>query len=196
MWKRLLARFSDRAPDADGKPAHRLRDLYPMLLPKAFAETGAWVGLTETIDAEGLDLSWGVLTPPNWINYLDREMIAFWEGRGLDWRKAAAANIARLASERPWSGHFTDHAERITIVAFLHEDGLGPSRLTVPGLLDEVFPHGYEVAVPELTCAIAIGRFPDAKEDPRAEQIIQSCFAEGTRPVSPKRYPPETFWRL
>ena len=196
MWKRILGWFGVKpAPEVEAVKAYALHDLYPILVPKAFAATGAWVGPVETLEVDGLDLSWGVHSAPNWLDYLNHDMVASWEGQGVDWRAAATANLTRLAAAQPWSGELRDDAGRMILVVFLHEDGLGPSRLMVPGLLDEVFPDGYAVAIPELTCAVAVGRV-SGDEDPRAEQMIQECFANGTRPVSPRRYAPEVFWGL
>lgn len=184
------------APEAEGVKTCALDDLYPILIPKTFAETGAWVGPVEALDVDGLDLSWAVQkADTNWVNYLSHAMVASWQEQGADWRAAATANLTRRVATQPWSGELRDDEGRMILVVFLHDDGLGPSRLLVPGLLDEVFPNGYEVAIPELTCAVAVGRV-EGEEDPRAEQMIQGCFADGTRPVSPRRYAPEVFWGL
>jgi hypothetical protein len=188
MWKRIRGWLGKSEADD-------LRKLLPLLIPKAFAATGPWVGPVVELDTDGLDLTWAVHTPPHHINYLNRDMVAAWDEQGADWRAAATANLGRLAARRPWSGTLRDDAGRLILVVFLHEDGLGPSRLMVPGLLDDVFPDGYTVAIPELTCAVAVGRV-SGDEDPRAEEMIQACFANGTRPVSPRRYAPEVFWGL
>jgi hypothetical protein len=196
MWKRMRGWFGGKpAPEPEAVKTHALHELYPVLVPKAFAAAGSWIGPLEALNVDGLDLSWGVQSPPNWLDYLNHAMAAAWEGQGVDWRTAATANLARLAATRPWSGELRDDDGRMILVVFLHDDGLGPSRLLVPGLLDEVFPDGYAVAIPELTCAVAVGRV-SGQEDPRAELMIQGCFEHGTHPVSPRRYAPEVFWGL
>ena len=194
MWRWVKAWFgTTRTASEPEFISYDIKDLYPILVPKAFAETGQWVGPIESLDVDGLDQTWGVLTPPNRVNYLDREMIASWEGQGADWRTAATQNLARLAGERAWSHELRDDDGRLILVCFMHEDGFGPSRLLIPELLSTVFPGGYEVAVPELTCAVAIGRV-EGDEDPRAEAMIRGCFEGGTRPVSARRYKPDVFW--
>lgn len=189
LWDRMTARF--RKPE----PAFRdlaLSTLYPLFAPKAFAETG-WVGPIDALDVEGLDLTWGLVGEGGGLDYFTWAMVEECAAKSLDWRGIASENLGRLAETRPWSHEYKNDNGRMVFVTFLNEDGLGPSRLLVPGLLDQVFPQGYEVAVPELTCAVAVGRVEGA-EDPLAEEFIQSCFKDGTRPVSPKRYPPEVFW--
>ncbi|WP_018061782.1 hypothetical protein [Caulobacter sp. UNC279MFTsu5.1] len=196
MWKRMRGWFGGKpAPEVETVKTYALHDLYPVLIPKAFAATGSWIGPVEALEVDGLDLSWGVRGAANWLDYLNHDMVASWEGQGADWRAAATANLARMAATRPWSGELRDDDGRMILVVFLHDDGLGPSRLMIPGLLDDVFPDGYEVAIPELTCAVAVGRVA-GEEDPRAEQMVQGCFEHGTHPVSPRRYAPEVFWGL
>ena len=198
MWRRMREWLGGAPKPTVSEPEFKfydLKNLHPILVPKEFDETGVWVGPIEALDVDGLDLTWGVLSPPNIVNYLDREMIASWEGQDVDWRTAATLNLRHLAGDRPWSHELQDDEGRMILVCFMHEDGFGPSRLLVPNLLSTIFPDGYEVAIPELTCAVAIGKVRDI-EDPRAEAMIQGCFNNGTRPVSPRRYAPETFWIL
>jgi len=103
-------------------------------------------------------------------------------------------NLTNSARRHPYSGELRGDDGSLVMVVMMHDDGLGPARLLVPHLLSDVFPDGYHVAIPELTCAVAFARVD--QEDPRVEQLISGCYSGGTRPVSPKRYRPEQFWTL
>jgi hypothetical protein len=73
----------------------------------------------------------------------------------------------------------------------LHTDGLGPSRLLLTDALQQVFPEGYRVAVPEMSCGIAISRNLESPEEGTVEDIVTKCFGDGNRPLARGIFEPE-----
>ncbi|QUD90572.1 hypothetical protein [Phenylobacterium montanum] len=167
--------------------------LCPAIIPREFSASGDWPGPVVQLPVDGVDLTWVVHGEPDLVRYVDWRLDAYWRDNEVDWRSKAMANLVRVAHAHPHSHEFRGDDGRVVMVVMMHEDGLGPSRLLVPHLLDEVFPDGYQVALPELTCAFAFG-VTAGDEDPRIEELISGCFTNGTRPLSPLRYQPEHFW--
>jgi hypothetical protein len=123
-------------------------------------------------------------------------MQSVWERSDIPWRERATNNLRELAEVEPYSHAVAREDGSLYMVVMLYDRGLGPSRLLVPGLLTKIFPEGYEVAVPEMTCAVAFTAKPTSLETQKIGDFISSCFERGTEPVSMKRYRPELFWKL
>ncbi len=67
----------------------------------------------------------------------------------------------------------------------MHPDGWGPSRLLLRDSLAKAFPEGYRVAIPEMSCGVAISKRLDADEERVVNDLVAKCFQEGTRPLAP-----------
>ena len=66
----------------------------------------------------------------------------------------------------------------------MHPDGWGPSRLLLGELLEQTFPEGYRVAIPEMSCGLAFSKNLNREEEGAVKNIIAECF-RGTRPLAP-----------
>jgi len=97
-----------------------------------------------------------------------------------------AASLERLYTHR-----LTRPNGELFAVAMLHTDGWGPSRLLLTGALKKVFPEGYRVAIPEMSCGLAISRHLEGPEETTIENIVTTCFADGSRPLARGIFEPE-----
>ncbi len=67
----------------------------------------------------------------------------------------------------------------------MHQDGIGPSRILLRDRLESLFPEGYRVAVPEMSCALAFSKELDGFELATIQNTVAGCFQTGTRPLAP-----------
>lgn len=176
---------------------HELADLehvLPILVPGEFLALPGWPGPIESISTPEFALTWGVVTHPETTSYVDCEKAANWDRAGIDWRKRATENLRRIAEAHPFSHRWERPDGTIFMVAMLFPGNLSMARLLVPNLLDDVFPAGYRVAVPELTCVMACATDLSEEECATAQKLAQECYEGGSDPVSDKFFDPKVFW--
>lgn len=169
-------------------------DLLPLLVPGEFATTTGWPGPIVRLPLAEFALTWGLVPQPDHTTYVTHEMAARWERNGTKWRAHAAENLRRLAEEHPFSHRFVRADGTIHTVAMLFPGNLAMARLLVPGLLDEVFPAGYRVAIPERTCVVASTADASEMEREHAEKLVRECHDNGSEPISQQFFDPKLFW--
>jgi hypothetical protein len=204
MFKRLFRFLIGKPPTALEVLEHGLnlppseRDitkLVPVILPLELLELG-WPGPIIRIGQLPLAMGWAVLGEANTFFYVTEAEATYWETSGLDWRSVAFDNLAQLARGKPASGEKLDLDGRPFLQALLHEDAIGPSRLLIPGLFEEVFGTEYRVAIPERTCAIVYRSNLTREQTADVDGIINGCFGHGTEPMSAERFDPQAFWNF
>jgi hypothetical protein len=79
----------------------------------------------------------------------------------------------------------------LSSIAFMFQDGYGPSRLLFRVGLAERFPQGYRVAMPEMSCGFAFAKDLDGPDLDTTLNLIDRCYQKGTRPFSPVVYEPD-----
>jgi hypothetical protein len=158
------------------------RELLPVLLPAQFFTTGKWCGPFTRLRAAEIGLTWAVLVPGGALRYVNGAMQAHWEEQGLDWKALAMTNLARHTENQPGPRMLRRVNGQVFAVAFLYEDGLGPSRLFFRGTLSKFFPNGCRIAIPERSCGFAFGIDLTPEERSQVEGVINHCYRHGTRP--------------
>ena len=138
-------------------------------------------------------VAWATVPEQNRFIYLTLKQASYWQGLGVDWRKEAMRNLGRINRGR-WWGDKRDAAGRPFVLALLPQDAMGPSRLLLPHLLDDVLGADYRVAIPEQTCAIAYRLDLTADQKSDVDAMIEGCFRHGTSPMSNERFYPVDFW--
>lgn len=205
----MIARFLDRfrrRPDpwraevdaletelARPPESRDLDTLFPVILPSACLEA-AWPGPIVPLGSLPFAVAWTTVPEPNRFVYVTDDQAAHWQDLGIGWRSRAMRNLAAIAAPRPWSGEKCDDAGRPFVLALLHDDAMGPSRLLLPNLFDEVLGADYRVAIPERTCAIAYRTNLDSSQKADVDSMIEGCFRDGTEPMCPERFDPRDFW--
>ena len=167
--------------------------LFPILVPKEF-DRGDWPGPIERLAAIDVRLTWVVLGARQTMAYVNHETARFWNSSGIDWKAEAYRNLQQSSDAQPYTHHFLTENGRPYCVALMHDDGLGPSRLLVREFYSQLFPDGYSVAAPEMSCGLVFSTALNADEQRRVDELIRRCFEQGTRPLSPNTYPAEQLW--
>jgi hypothetical protein len=162
-----------------------IRKLFPMFAPSSFFATGQWPGPFEMLPAKGVGLTWALELEGNARRYVDRRMCAHWESEKVAWKLSAFDNL-RSASAKLFTHRFgRKNGSGIFLGAMMHPDGWGPSRLLLNSSLAKAFPEGYRVAMPEMSCGVAISKHLDAEEERVVQDLLAKCFQGGTRPLVP-----------
>jgi hypothetical protein len=161
-----------------------IRKLFPLFAPASFFETGGWPGPFVLPAAKGVGITWGLDLGEGGRRYVDRTMGAHWQELGVDWKAAALTNLVHASSERLYTHGLTRTNGELFAVAMLHTDGWGPSRLLLTEELERLFPEGYRVAVPEMSCGLALSRKLEMSEEATVYDIVAKCYGEGNRPVA------------
>ena len=166
------------------RPVNSLEQLFPVFTPASIFESGRWRGPFERLGASGVGLTWAIDAGRGGIQYLDDRTSRRWEIDGIDWRTAAMRNLRRQSGKLYTHalGHRRGHAYGI---AMMHADGWGPSRLLLHRELQSIFPYGYRVAIPERSCGVAVAENLAPDEQKAIEELVQTCFLNGARPLSP-----------
>jgi hypothetical protein len=184
----IQTQLREMAGGTDVSPAELdTRELLPVLLPASFF-TGKWCGPFTRLRAAEIGLTWAVLMPGGSLRYVDRAIESHWEDQGLDWKALAMANLSRYTENQPGPRMLRRVNGQVFAVAFLYEDGLGPSRLLFRGTLAKFFPKGCRVAIPERSCGFAFGTDLTPEERSQVEGVINHCYEHGTRPFAPGSY--------
>jgi hypothetical protein len=177
-------------------PAKRdIRKLMPIILPAEALDAG-WPGPIVRIDRLPFALGWATLGEMNTFFYVTDAEAAYWAANGIDWRAVALDNLARLASTNPVSGQKLDADGRPFVQILLHDDAIGPSRLLIPKLFEDVFGGNYRVAIPERTCAVIYRTDLTPEQSADVDGMIGGCFKHGTEPMCPDRFDPQDFWHI
>jgi hypothetical protein len=158
-------------------------DLFPIFVPMSFFASGNWPGPYETLQIPGLGLTWAVLQSGQAMRYVDHRVETHWDGEGIPWREKAIENVRRRSVDSVWTHEFRREDRSIFAVAMMHSDGFGPSRLVLREALEPLFPEGYLVALPEMSCGLVLSARATDEESAKIVGLATSCFQAGTRPL-------------
>ena len=162
-----------------------------MLVPAAFFAVGNWPGPHARLRAGDIGLTWAVVLTGQAMRYVDFEMQEHWDALGIDWKALALRNLAEHSGDRPGTHALRRDDGEVYGVVFMHPDGLGPSRLLLRDQLSAFFSGGYQVALPEMSCALAFSVGLEKKELATVQDLVDNCYQNGTRPLAPGIYAPE-----
>lgn len=178
------------------EPADRdLTRIVPVILPLEMLDV-SWPGPIERIGELPFCVAWATCGEMNSFYYVTEREAQYWDKKGLDWQAMALANLANMTADRPATGQKLDEEGLPFVKVLLHDDTLGPSRLLIPHLFDDILGADYEVAIPERTCAIAYRQRLSSSEASDVSNMINGCFERGTEPMSPERFDARLLWRF
>ena len=167
-----------------------MKALLPIFVPASFFEGENWFGPFCLLRAHGLATTWAILLPEQTMLYLSQRIADYWDRMEIDWRNEAMENLVRL-SEDLCTGTFQRENGEVYALVMMHEDGCGPSRLLLNSWIEEIFPIGYRIAIPERSVGIAVSTELSNVEQEKVQNVVRKCFEDGTRPLSPHFYDPD-----
>ncbi len=180
-----------KRPPAD----HDIAKLYPQIIPLSLLRPD-WPGPIEQLGDLPFSVSWAVADPQNYFRYASWDMTRHWESMDINWRDVAMENLTKLSRDYPYAGTKEGADGQPYLLSLLNHDSMGPSRLLVPNLFEELFGDDYTVAIPERTCGVVHRNDLQGEEAFVANTLIDECFKVGTEPMSDERFNPKRFWVL
>jgi hypothetical protein len=117
------------------------------------------------------------------MTYVRPAVAAAWEARGVDLYDRAMANMREVDGGQTWTHEQTDEWGRLVWVAMMQDDGLGSSRLLCREELEAAFPMGYEVAMPDRSCGMAVSALATTAQRREFDALVQKCFKGATIPM-------------
>lgn len=201
LWQEWTTRRNERQRlkrlDAALAIPDAQRDLalvVPIILPDVILDTG-WVGPALRVEGTPFAVAWAETRPGHVWAYVTHAMAEGWSKAGMDWQQVAFQNLRR-ASMPGANGEKLDGEGRPFLKVMLQADAFGPSRLLIPDLFVPELGEGYDVALPEQTCAVAWRAGLEGRDAGDVEAMIEGCFRNGTEPMSPNRFAASLFWAL
>ncbi len=172
--------------------------LMPIFVPASFFQRGNWPGPYESMQIPGLGLTWAFEQPAQTMLYLSNKVASHLNAQHRGWRADAEGNLRLRSKAGICSGVFRrgdDKDAPYYALVFMHSDGFGPSRLLLNRELEGLFPAGYQIGLPEMSCGLALSN--DAAPDERAkiEDVIDGCYRGGSRPLVPGLHDPRLLQR-
>jgi hypothetical protein len=82
----------------------------------------------------------------------------------------------------------SDNARRVVFLAFMHQDGIGSSRLLLTPEWNEAFPNGYYLALPDRSCGLLIPHGTSATDIADTQQLVESMYDGVTVPMFDQLY--------
>lgn len=166
--------------------------LFPVIVPRRYNDQGRWVGPLRNLKHPELALTWVVLGESATMSYVSHSDAARYNEDGVDFEAVAIRNLTEQSEEQLFT-----HERRVngTLVfaAAMHPDGLGSSRLLLAKYWQRVFPQGYQMAIPERSCAIVAPLELSEHEFRSVLDMVNGCYADGTTPMLRGFYSPDQF---
>ena len=167
-----------------------LDQVVPVFVPASPSNSGKWPGPIVQTRVPELAITWACLRPAQTMLYVSFETARSWENEGVDWRTASMENLASM-SEQISSHSFEREDDAYYGLVMMHEDGVGPSRLLLNVWLEEVFPQGYMVAVPERSVGVVLSRTASKAELEQVDDLVVQCYENGDRPLKRGMFDPD-----
>lgn len=197
-WQKKQREFREEVEALKGSVAIPVAELdvdniSPVLVPESFYFDGKWPGPFEMLMAPGLGLTWAVQFEgvQRYVSRADQE---YWDSQGFDWRAKALENNNRVTAAGPYTHEKRDADGRLIWVGAMHIDGLGTIRLLAAEVFQKIFPAGYEVGLPEMSCGIAVSSNASSYEREEVEGMVENCHQMGTRPLITGLHKPEAIF--
>lgn len=164
--------------------------LLPIFVRSSNFASGNWLGPGVRLQTPDIALTWTVLLGQT-MRYVSFEMVDYWESQEVDWKDLSMRNLAAVTAHRDGIHAMKRSDGSLSALVFLFEDGLGPSRLLFRATLAEQFPHGYRVAIPEMSCGVAFAKDLNGPELENLQNMIAHCHRNSARPLAPGVYEPD-----
>ena len=117
-------------------------------------------------------------------------MVTAWEAAGINWQQRAVINL-KVASRELWTHRKLRPDGSLLMAIMMHDDGFGSSRIILSGYLQQHFPAGYYVAIPDREIGIVTPRNLSGSERQEIQDSIQSYYDRASVPIGSQLLAPE-----
>lgn len=126
------------------------------------------------------------------------EMVTAWEAAGINWQQRAVINL-KVASRELWTHRQLRPDGSLLMGIMQHDDGFGSSRILLSGYLQQHFPAGYYVAIPDRRIGIVTPRNLSERERQEIQDLLQFYYDRASVPIglqllAPKDLLPQQYY--
>ena len=168
-----------------------LQHLYPLIVPSGYVSDTTWDLPHHPLPHTDFILTWVSFEADEAMTYLTRAEYQHLQATRPGWQRVAVDNLRHslAESERLYTdAKVSDDARRVVLLAFMHQDGIGSSRLLLTPKWSEAFPNGYYLALPDWSCGLLIPHGAPATELADTQQLVTSMYDRATVPMSDQLY--------
>jgi hypothetical protein len=160
-----------------------LENLYPLIVPAEYIQSGVWKLPHVPLKATDLILTWVVLHKGQTMVYVTADQVEQWEMSGVNWAAVAVDNMRKGTGDNPATHEKRDEKGNLQWVAMMQPDGLGSSRVLMSDELERLFPDGYVVAIPERSVGMALSESAAPEHRASFMDVVRNCQRDGTTPM-------------
>jgi hypothetical protein len=165
--------------------------LFPLIVPISYISDTTWDLPYYPLPHKDYIITWVSFEAGEAMTYLTRAEYQNLEATQPGWQRVAVNNLRHsLADSESLYTHakVSDDARRVVFLAFMHQDGLGSSRLLLTLEWSQAFPNGYYLALPDRSCGLLIPYGVPATELADIQQLVESMYDGATVPMSDQLY--------
>lgn len=132
-----------------------LQHLYPLIVPSSYVSDTTLDLPPHPLPHKNFILTWVSFEADEVMTYLTRAEYQHLEATQPGWQQVAVDNLRHsLAENKSLYTHakVSDDARRVVFLAFMHQDGIGSSRLLLAPEWSQAFPNRYYLALPDRSC--------------------------------------------
>jgi hypothetical protein len=173
-----------------------LDHLYPLIVPRSYVAESSWDLPHHPFPHDDFILTWVLFDADDAMIYLTREEYEYLNEQHPRWQQTAMENL-RVSLEEA-ENIFTQFklsadSRRIVFLAFMHQDGIGSSRVLLADELRQSFPAGYALALPDRSCGLLVPQDVTAEELAGVQALVESMYEGATTPMSGALHAPADF---
>jgi hypothetical protein len=168
-----------------------LQHLYPLIVPSSYVSNTTWDLPHHPLPHKNFILTWVSFEADEAMTYLTRAEYRNLEATQAGWQRVAVDNLRHSLTESEslyTHAKVSDDARRVVFLAFMHQDGIGSSRLLLTPEWSQAFPNGYYLALPDRSCGLLIPHGIPATELADTHKMVESMYDGATVPMSDQFY--------
>ncbi|WP_107826770.1 hypothetical protein ABZR88_13825 [Mucilaginibacter yixingensis] len=173
-----------------------LNNIYPVVSPAQYYSKEWDLPHYKLPDAAFI-LTWVVFDEEEaGMEYLTRDEYQYLAKTHKGWQQKTFENLRQsLAEDENFFTQYqlSDDGQRIILLAFMQNDGIGSSRILLSEELEAAFPHGYYLAFPDRCCGLVISKDVTNPELQEIRSLVRHMFETANIPMSDQLYASEGF---
>jgi hypothetical protein len=170
--------------------------LFPLIVPSSYVSETTWDLPHYQLPNKDFILTWVSFKADEAVVYLTREEYQALEATQPGWQRVALDNLRHSTTEdESFYTHIkvSDDERHIIFLAFMHQDGIGSSRLLLAPEWSQAFPNGYYLALPDRSCGLLVPHWVTAAELADVQALVSNMHTGATIPMSDQLYPSMDF---
>jgi hypothetical protein len=170
--------------------------LYPLIVPQSYYSNETWDLPHHDLTATQFILTWVSFRGDEAMTYLTRAEYKHLNETQSDWQRRSFENLRQLTKEDEYLCTHSQQSElskNLSFIVFMHQDGIGSSRILLSKELEKLFPEGYFVAMPDRSCGVAISKDATQSELSEIKLLLKNIYTEATTPMSSELFDSNDF---